>query len=132
MKVINPKIHGMLDYGLAALFLILPVLLGFSDKAATVAYVIGVLYIAGSMLTGYPLGVFKLLAFPAHGIAESLMAVFWIIFPWLFGFSADDAGRNFFIVAGVGLLAVVALTDYQGPGTKAAMTEESMKGGGYD
>lgn len=132
MKIINPKIHGILDYGLAALFLILPALLGFPDLAATVSYVVGVLYIVGSLFTGYPLGLFKLLAFPAHGVAESMMAVAWIIFPWLFHFSEDDAARNFFVIAGVALLSVVALTDYQGPGTKSAMTEESMKGGGYD
>lgn len=116
MKVLDPKIHGALDYALAALFLILPPVLDFSEPAATVSYIIGVIYIGTSLITRYPLGLFKILPFPIHGILESVMAAAWIAFPWLFGFSDDAAARNFFIIAGVGLLGVVCLTDYKGEG----------------
>lgn len=123
MKVLNPKIHGMLDYGLAALFLILPPLLNFSEPAATVSYIIGVIYVGTSLITRYPLGLLKILPFPIHGILESVMAVVWIIFPWLFGFSEDVGARNFFIIAGVALLGVVALTDYKGEGKKVRIMD---------
>lgn len=113
-KVLDPKIHGILDYGLAALFLILPAMLGFSDPAATLSYIIGIVYIITSLVTKYPLGVIKLIPFPTHGVLEAIMAVGWIIFPWIFGFSDDTAARNFFIIAGVGLLVVVLLTNYRG------------------
>jgi hypothetical protein len=56
---------------------------------------------------------FKLLPFPTHGAIETIMAIAWIVVPWLFGFSGHDAARNFFVVAGLGLLLVVALTDYK-------------------
>jgi hypothetical protein len=112
MKVLDPKVHGFLDYALALLFLILPPLLDFDEPAATVSYVIGVIYIITSLVTRYPLGLFKILPFPVHGVLESIIAAAWIIFPWLFGFSDDTDARNFFIIAGVGLLAVAALTDY--------------------
>lgn len=113
-KALNPKVHGMLDYGLVALFLLAPSLFSFTETAATVSYVIGILYLATSLLTKYPLGAVKLIPFPTHGVIESIMAVSWIALPWVFGFAGDAAARNFFIVAGIGLLAVVALTDYTG------------------
>lgn len=113
-KALNPKVHGMLDYGLVALFLLAPSLFSFTETAATVSYVIGILYLATSLLTKYPLGAVKLIPFPTHGVIESIMAVSWIALPWIFGFAGDAAARNFFIVAGIGLLAVVALTDYTG------------------
>lgn len=111
-KALNPKVHGILDYALAILFLLAPTLFGFTDPAATLSYVVGVVYIITSLLTKYPLGVIKLIPFPTHGVLETIMAVSWLIFPWIFGFSGDAAGRNFFIIAGVALLVLVLLTDY--------------------
>jgi hypothetical protein len=77
------------------------------------SYVVGVAYLATSLVTRYPLGVWKVLPFPTHGVIESIMAAAWVAAPWLFGFSAHGPARNFFVIAGVGLLLVVALTDYK-------------------
>ena len=64
-------------------------------------------------LTRYPLGVVRMIPFPLHGVIESIFAASWIVMPWLFGFAEDVVARNFFIAAGIGLLIVAALTDYQ-------------------
>lgn len=112
-KVLDPKTHGVLDYALAVMFLLAPSLFGFTETAATLSYVIGVAYIGTSLLTRYPLGAIKVIPFPTHGVLESVMAAAWIVMPWLFGFSADAAARNFFVIAGVGLLVVALLTDYR-------------------
>lgn len=124
LKILNPAIHGALDYGLAIAFLLLPSLLDFSQTAATLSYIIGIVYLGASLLTKYPLGALKLIPFPVHGVLESIMAVSWIVMPWLFGFADDAAARNFFIMAGVGLLAVVACTDYKSTGTRTFNGEE--------
>jgi len=121
-KLLNPTIHGVLDYALAAAFLLLPGLLDFSDAAATLSYIFGAVYLAASLLTAYPLGAFKLIPFPVHGVLESIMAAFWVVCPWLFGFAADTAARNFFVIAGIGLLLVAALTDYRGGETRKSFT----------
>lgn len=113
MKVLSPTVHGVLDYGLALLFLVLPSLLEFPPPAATASYVIGVVYIIASLITRYPLGLVKLLPFPVHGVIESLMAISWIALPWLMGFAEHTASRNFFVAAGVALLGVVAITNYR-------------------
>jgi hypothetical protein len=113
MKILSPTTHGVLDYGLALLFLLLPGVLDFPPPAATASYAIGVVYIIASLVTRYPLGVLKLLPFPVHGVIESLMAVSWIVLPWLMGFAEHAASRNFFVGAGVALLGVVALTNYR-------------------
>jgi len=112
MKILSPFVHAILDYGLAAAFLLAPSVLDMSTTAAALSHTIGIGYIIVSLLTRYPLGLFKLIPFPVHGVLESLMAVFWIAAPWLLGFAEETAARNFFVVAGVGLLAVAAMTDY--------------------
>ena len=120
MKLLNPLVHGLLDYALAAAFLILPGLLDFSDNAASISRIIGVSYVGVSLLTKYPLGALKLIPFPVHGVLESLMAASWIVLPWLADFPDDTAGRTFFMLAGVGLLLVAAVTDYKASGAHTA------------
>ena len=113
-KVLSPTTHGVLDYLLAIAFLAAPAFFGFdSENAATLSRVIGVAYLAVSFITRYPLGALTWIPFPVHGALEAIMAAAWIVMPWLFGFADDVMARNFFIVAGVGLLLVVALTDYK-------------------
>jgi hypothetical protein len=123
-KILKPAVHGVLDYALALLFLLLPGVLDFPDIAATLSYIVGALYIATSALTRYPVGLWKVIPFPAHGVLESIMAVFWLAAPWLFGFADHAASRNFFLAAGIGLLAVVAITDYR---SKAAAGAASLR-----
>lgn len=118
IKLLNPAVHGALDYALAVLFLLAPSLFGYGGFAATLSYIIGVVYIAASLLTRYPLGAIKLIPFPVHGVLEAIMAASWIACPWVFGFAAEAAARNFFVIAGIGLLAVVALTDYKSTGAR--------------
>jgi len=113
MKVLSPTVHGVLDYGLALLFLLLPGVLDFPPPAAAASYAIGAVYIVASLVTRYPLGLFKWLPFPTHGVIESLMAITWIALPWLMGFAEHTASRNWFVIAGVALLGVVAMTNYR-------------------
>ena len=125
MKVIDPKSHGVLDYGLIAAFFIMPAAFDFSDRAASLSHIIGFIYLGTSLLTRYPLGLLKWIPFPLHGTAETIMAIGFIVFPWLIGFADEAAARNFYVAAGVGLLAVVALTDYRGRGTESSAAKSA-------
>ena len=113
LKILNPTLHGALDYTLALAFLFLPGVLGFPNQAANLSQLIGLVYLGASLLTRYPLGALKLIPFPVHGIIESAMALAWLGMPWIFGFADHAPARTFFVLAGLGLLAVVAVTDYR-------------------
>ena len=127
MKLLNPAVHGLLDYALALAFLLLPPVLVFSPEAAAVSRIIGVAYLGVSLLTKYPLGLLKLIPFPVHGVIESMMAAAWIVLPWVLGFQDDSAGRTFFMLAGIGLLLVAAVTDYQASGAHTAFRGQERR-----
>lgn len=112
LRILGPVLHGALDYLLAIAFLLAPQVLAFEHDAARVAQIIGVTYLGVSLLTRYPLGLVKWIPFPIHGVAETAMAIAWIVLPWVLGFGSR-AAVTFFPAAGIALLVVVALTDYQ-------------------
>jgi hypothetical protein len=127
MKLLNPLVHGLLDYALAAAFLVLPGLLGFSRDAASLSHIIGVVYLGVSLFTKYPLGVLKLIPFPVHGVLESIMAAAWIVMPWVLGFQEDSAARTFYMIAGIALLLVAAVTDYKASGAHTAFGDAERR-----
>ena len=113
MKVLNPRIHGYLDYIAVALLALAPTLFGFSEVPAAICYFVAVMQLGMSLLTAYPLSLAKLIPFTVHGGVELGVAIALALAPWLFGFSHEDAARSFFIIAGVGLSVVVFVTNYR-------------------
>ncbi|UQA57161.1 SPW repeat domain-containing protein [Polyangium aurulentum] len=112
MKILSPRVHGYLDYLVVALLFLAPTLFGFGGIAASICYVLAPIQLVMSLLTAYPLGVAKVIPFPVHGGIELVTSIGLLAAPWLFGFSALDNARNFFIVAAVGLGLVWATTNY--------------------
>ena len=130
LKVLNPTFHGALDYALALAFLLLPgFVLEFPHDAMRLSQIFGLIYLGASLLTRYPLGAVRLIPFPLHGIIETVMAVIWLAVPWIFKFSEHAVARTFYLAAGLGLLAVVFLTDYRatGAGHAAGLARRSSE-----
>jgi len=112
VKILNPRVHGYIDYA-AVLFLALaPTLFGFVGTVAALCYVLAILQGGMSLMTAYPLGMAKVIPFTLHGSIEFAMAFGLALSPWIFGFSESDGARNFFIAAGIALGGVWLTTDY--------------------
>jgi len=112
MKFLSPRVHGTIDYLFVALFLLAPTIFGFSGLPATLATGIAVVHLALTMCTAFPLGVLKFIPFPAHGWFELIAGSTAVLSPWIFSFRECEAAKNFFLISGVGMLAVWLLSDY--------------------
>ncbi|WP_437616055.1 hypothetical protein WMF20_20325 [Sorangium sp. So ce834] len=114
MKILSPRVHGYIDYAVAALFLLAPSLFGFGGFPETLCYILGAVHVGMTLLTAFPLGAAKIIPFPVHGALEAAVGVFLVAAPWLFNFDeAAPAARNFFVVSGVAIGLVWLLTDYR-------------------
>ena len=85
-----------------------------STEATVAGVVVGATVLAVSMLTRYPLGVVKVLPFRIHSIGDYAAAILLFVAPFVLGFNDTDSGVTaFYIAAGIAVLAVSLITNYQ-------------------
>ena len=70
MKKLTAIQHGYIDYLAVVLFLAAPSVLGLTGMAGTFAYVLAAIHLALTLLTAFPLSVYKLIPFEIHGWIE--------------------------------------------------------------
>jgi hypothetical protein len=89
-------LHGVLDYLWGIAFYVAPEAMGFADDGAASAYskIRGGSMIPISMLTGYELGVIKVIPFNLHLFFDLMGALFGLAAPWLLGFEKNEKAKN--------------------------------------
>ncbi|MBA3648404.1 MAG: hypothetical protein H0W62_07630 [Chitinophagales bacterium] len=88
MKFIPTRVHGLLDYAVAALFIALPFLFDFDRNGAEswIFISLGIATIVYSLLTDYELGLIKTISMQAHLLLDLLNGIFLAASPWIFNF----------------------------------------------
>jgi hypothetical protein len=111
---IPPFVHGILDYGVAALLIAAPFLFGFVDDAATAAAIVaGVLVLIITACTAWTTGLIKSIPVTAHAMLDYALAILLIAAPFLFGFKDDGTATAFFIVGGAVYLLLTIATRFE-------------------
>ncbi|MEJ7848715.1 MAG: hypothetical protein WKF92_11575 [Pyrinomonadaceae bacterium] len=121
MKILNPRVHGYLDYVLVVLFLLAPTLFGMSSGPSTISYALAAIHFTETILTAFPLGLVSLLPFTVHGAIEFLISFVLVAMPWIAGFASEIGSRNFFIGAGILIFVVWLTTDYKAAKEKSIL-----------
>src|SRR3954469_21233578 len=113
-------LHGIYEYVAGALFIALPLLLGYDSGAATaVSIVIGVVLIAVAASTDWVLSLNNQIPQPAHFALDWVLAGVLIASPFLFGFSDESTPTAIFIAAGVLHILLTIGTRYRKEDTPA-------------
>jgi len=111
---ISPLVHGLLDYPLAAVLIVLPLVLDFDDGAAkwiAVAFGVGAAVLAVG--TAWPTGIVKIIPPLLHGYADIVATVALIVLPFIVGFTSHTAALVFYLVVGAGGLAATLATRFE-------------------
>jgi len=106
--------HAIIDYALVTFMFIGPSIAGFAGPQATMAYTLGWTLLALSLLTRYPLGLLRAIRFPVHGAMEVLIALLFLILPWLANFAKGIHSRNFYLLISMVMLVISFMTDFRG------------------
>jgi hypothetical protein len=89
LRFIPTRTHGVLDYLVGVLLILVPYLLGFADGSAAqwVPQILGAGAIVYSLLTDYELGAVRVIPMPVHLLLDIGSGVLLAASPWLFGFA---------------------------------------------
>jgi hypothetical protein len=114
VRALPAWLHAIADYAVGGLLIIVALAVGGDGLAVATGAVVGAVVLAVSMLTKYPLGVVKVLPFTLHSAGDYLAAALLIINPFALGYTDSDGGlAAFYVAAGIAVLAVSLITNYQ-------------------
>ncbi len=111
MKIINAKVHGILDYVTVAFFALAPSLFSLSELAVIISYTLAVVHLSMTIITNFSMSPFKLISFKLHGYVEFAVGIAIPVMPFVLGFKGLDL--YFYLIAGITIFIVGHLTNYQ-------------------
>jgi hypothetical protein len=117
MKLLNPKIHGIIDYLFTIFLIVSPKLLEMEKKATNFTYAVAIIYFVLTVATDYKPGIAKVIPFFAHGVFELMFGVALIIASHSY-FTTDPFGKVFYAWIGGGILVFWLFTNYERPKAK--------------
>jgi len=114
VRLLPAWLHAVADYAVGAGLIVIALAVGGSGKAVAAGVVVGATVLVVSVLTKYPLGLFKVLPFTLHSAGDYLAAALLLLSPFVLKFNSSDTGLTaVYIVAGIAVLAVSLITNYQ-------------------
>jgi len=114
MRFISPRVHGVLDYAVAAGLIGIPLVLDFaasSVAAAAISIAAGIGLTVYSLLTDYSAGLRSLIPWRVHLTLDAVAALALLAAPFLLGFGG--AARGFYVTVAIAVLAVVATSQLE-------------------
>jgi len=104
--------HGVADYGYAAMVTAAPKLVGFENEKAAklLCYGLGGGALLYSLFTRYELGLFRIMPFKTHLTLDLAANVFALAAPFILGFSHNKRATNTCLAAAATGLLVSAFT----------------------
>lgn len=110
MRFITKKIHAFLDYPVAIALIVLPFLLGLGSSnslALQISVVVGIAAFILTFLTDHQLGVVRVISYRLHLIVDFMVAIVFILVPFIFSFEGLDA--YYYWINGGAVLLVVSM-----------------------
>ncbi|HYF30733.1 MAG TPA: hypothetical protein VD993_06415 [Chitinophagaceae bacterium] len=110
MRILHPKLHAVLDYFIALLSILSPVLFNFGtgQRETLASLCFGLLIILYSFFTDYLLGLAKQISLDLHLRMDQFLGALMMASPWLFNF--DEAIYLPHILLGLSLFVSAMLT----------------------
>ena len=111
LRIITPRVHGVIDYMSAIVLILAPSVLEFNEVspyAYWLSVIAGVILILYSLMTDYDFSIGMLIPLKTHLVIDFSAGVLFILWPFIFDFTG--LALAYYLVMGFGILLVVGLT----------------------
>lgn len=123
MKILNSRVHGMVDYAFVAALWLAPSVGNLDPVASLYSAILGCIHLALTLITKFELGVLKLVPFKIHGLVELVVPFALIGVAFYLGSVESELSRNYFFGVAVAVFATWLITDYSTPVSKINLTD---------
>jgi len=127
MKLINSKMHGILDYVLVFMLSIAPYMFNLDEESihCRVLMVTGLLLLLVSLLTDFEFFLIKVFTLKTHLIIDILLGIFLVTSPFTF----DLSGRSIVphIVLGIAIISVSLFTKTTKESVEVSEIQEDLQ-----
>lgn len=111
MKLISPKLHGIIDYILIIFLFLSPITFNMVTDTGAQIYTLAVVQLVLTVATNYSFGIFRAIPLKLHGIIELLISVGMVIASFTI-LQYDERSRGFYAGVGIFWFIVVVFTSY--------------------
>jgi hypothetical protein len=112
MKVLNSKIHGIVDYIFVLFLWVSPSILELQSKASLFTYLLGTIHLLITLATDFKFGLIKVLPFKIHGWIELIVSFALVGVGFYLGEVENELSRNFYFAIAVLVFLTWLLSDY--------------------
>lgn len=109
-RIVSRKVHAYIDYPVSVALIVLPLMLGLGKSsvfAFWISFGAGLTAFLFTLMTDHETGLFRLLPYSVHLIADVAVGLLLAISPFIFGFTGIDA--IFYWFSAVAFLTIVCL-----------------------
>jgi len=117
MRFIPTVVHGVVDYLVGLIVILLPYVLGLEGAPHFILMMLGIIVIVYSLVTDYELGAYRFLRIRFHLLLDAVFGMAMLLSPWLFDFPAEARWPVYLI--GILALILTATTEARAIGTAA-------------
>ncbi|MFD0766730.1 hypothetical protein ACFQZI_17855 [Mucilaginibacter lutimaris] len=111
MKLISPKLHGLIDYVLIIFLFASPVLFAMPKDVATYTYAIATGQLILTVITDYSYGMFRMVSLRLHQVIDVIISIGIIVAAFTL-FEYDERSKPYYAGLGIFWLIITVFTDY--------------------
>jgi len=113
MKVLNSKIHGIVDYLFVLFLFASPTIFGLEEKAELFTYLLGAIHLFVTISTNFEYGIIRIIKFKHHGWIELIVSFALVGVALYLGEVENELSRNFYFALAILVFLTWLLTDYK-------------------
>ncbi len=112
MKILNPKMHGIIDYIVVAFLWISPSIFNFPAHTSWFTYAIGGVHFLLSIFTNFNYGIIKIVPLNIHGHIELLVSIVLVPLAFYLGSIDGDNSKIFYLLFAAAVFVTWFISDY--------------------